>query len=117
MAKEITGQGKYDSKKTGKSVDFDFSYAVFDTLQDAIDTLGEDKVLKDVQRMVKLDASNTARESAKVANGDSTRKVMSEEEKAQNKAVNKLKTSAFDKIKANAKQLGVSVEDYLASLS
>ena len=97
--KTITSSGNYVSKKTQKEVGFEFEYSAFDSLQEAIDTLGEDKVLKDVQRMIKLDASNTARESAKVANGDSVRKVMSEDEKAQAKAQRAQDKALLDKIK------------------
>ena len=116
MAQEITSQGKYVSKKSGKAVDFEFTYSTFTTLQDAIDTLGEDKVLKDVQRMVKLDASNTARESAKVANGDSERKVLSEAEKAEAKADRKAKAGRYEALVSKASDAGMSVDEYLASL-
>ena len=85
MAQTIKSEGKYTSK-SGKDVAFEFEYSAFTNLQDMIDTLGEDKVFKNGQRMVKLDAQNTAREAAKSANGDSTRKVMSEADKAKAKA-------------------------------
>jgi hypothetical protein len=114
--KTITSAGQYLSKKSGSNVNFEFEYTAFDSLEEAIDNLGKDKVLKDLQRMVKLDASNTARESAKVANGDSTRKVMSEEEKAQAKAERASTKSVIDTMKAKAKEMGVSLEEYVASL-
>jgi hypothetical protein len=99
MGKTITSQGKYEGKN-GAVKDFEFEYPVFDSLQDAIDILGEEKALKTIQRMVKVDASNTAREGAKVANGDSTRKVMSESEKAEAKAQRAENKKILDLIKA-----------------
>jgi hypothetical protein len=94
MSKNITAQGSY-TNKSGQEVSFDFDYTAIDSVEDAVSLLGEDKVKSLVQRMLKLDASNTAREKAKSDNGDSTRKVMSEEEKAQAKAERKIKTQAL----------------------
>jgi hypothetical protein len=95
MAKTIEATGKYKRKSTGEEVNYDFAYQAFDSLQDAIDSLGEDKALRDLQRMTKVDANNVAREKAKVANGDSERKVMTEEEKAEAKAKRELKKKAL----------------------
>jgi len=86
MAKTITASGEYTRKQDGSKVSYDFEYQVFDNLDDAIASLGEDKALRDLQRITKVDANNVAREKAKVLNGDSERKVMSEEEKAEAKA-------------------------------
>ena len=83
MAQTQASTGTYN-KKDGSQVEYSFEYQVFDDIQDAIDTIG-DKVLKHVQRMVKIDANNVAREKAKVSNGDSVRQPMSEEQKAQAK--------------------------------
>jgi hypothetical protein len=99
MSKTITTTGSYVSKKDNKEVSFEFEYQSFANLQEAISELGEDKVLRDVQRMVKLDASNTSRESAKIANGDSTRKVQSEEDKAQAKVKREQDKALLAKIK------------------
>lgn len=84
MARTINGSGQYKGKD-GKEKTFQFEYPQFDNVQDAIDTLGEDRVLANVQRMSKLDAANVAREKARIASGDSTKKVMTEEEKARAK--------------------------------
>ena len=100
MSKVIEAQGEYTSKKSGSKVAYEFEYVAYDNLQDAIDTLGEDKVFKGFQRQVKVDAGNTAREEAKVTNGDSARKAMSEEEKAQAKAERQANKVLLDKIKA-----------------
>ena len=85
MAKAIQSIGTYSVKETGAEVEYGFEYQAFDSMQDAINSLGETECLALVQRMTKVDANNTAREKAKVANGHSARKPMSEAEKAQAK--------------------------------
>lgn len=100
MSKVIQATGEYKVKATGESTQYDFEFVSYDNLQDAIDTLGEDKVFKVFQRQVKVDAGNTAREEAKVANGHSTRKAMSEEEKVQAKVERQANKALLDKIKA-----------------
>lgn len=100
MSKTITSVGEYKRKATGETVQYNFTYASFESLDDAIETLGEDVVLKNVQRMVKIDASNTAREAAKVANGDATRKAMTEAEKAEAKVKRQADKALLEKIKA-----------------
>jgi len=86
MAKMIKAQGSYSVKATGEEVTYDFEYPTYENLDSAIEENGEEEVLGDYLRMVKIDANNTAREKAKVANGHSTRQPLSEEEKAQRKA-------------------------------
>lgn len=86
MANEITSNGNYAVKETGESINYEFTFRSFDSLDDAVETLGEAKVLALVQRMEKVDANNTAREKAKSVNGHSTRVVLSEEQKAEKKA-------------------------------
>lgn len=112
MAEVINGSGIYKSKKTGENVEYAFEYPAYSNLQEAIDTLGEDKVFKLVQRMVRVDASNTAREQAKVENGDSTRTAMTEEQKAEAKAQRRADRALLDKIKAltphQRKELGLA---------
>lgn len=100
MSKIIESQGEYKSKKSGEAVAYSFEYVAFADLAEAIESLGEAEVLKRVQRMTKVDASNTAREKAKVENGDSTRKVMTEEEKSEAKAERATNKALLDKIKA-----------------
>ena len=100
MSKVIEAQGEYKVKATGASMSYEFEYVAYDNLQDAIDTLGEDKVFKTFQRQVKVDAGNTAREEAKVTNGHSTRVAMTEEQKAQAKAERQANKALLDKIKA-----------------
>lgn len=111
MANVIQGSGQYTVKASGEVVNYDFEYDVFESIQDAIDTLGEDKALQTIQRMVKVDANNTAREKAKTANGHSTRKVLTEEEKAERKAQRQADKKLLEALKAK----GISMED-LANL-
>ena len=113
MSKSIQTNGTYTSKKSNKEVSYSFEYEQFDNLQDAIATLGgEAEVLKAVQRMVKVDANNTAREKAKSANGDSTRVLQTEEQKAEAK----IKRQADKAILAKLKEKGIGSLDELDSL-
>lgn len=100
MGNVINASGEYTSKKSGQVIPYDYKYVAFDSLEDAIEILGDVELLKRTQRMTKVDASNTAREGAKIANGDSTRKAMSEEEKAEAKAKRAEDKALLDKIKA-----------------
>ena len=109
MAKNITAQGSYESP-TGEDISFDFSYLVIDSIEDAVASIGEDKVKSAVQRMLKLDAGNTAREKAKVDNGHSARKPMTEEQKAQAKAGRQ----ADKELLAILKSKGLSLKDLMS---
>ena len=108
MSKTITAQGTYTSP-TGEDVNFNFSYLVIDDVNDAIAELGEDKVKSIIQRMLKLDASNTAREKAKVDNGHSSRKPMTEEQKASAKATR----TADKELLAILKSKGLGIKDLM----
>jgi len=113
MSKSIKASGEYTVKDTGEQVSYDFEYAVLDgstsqeKINDAIELLGADKVAKDIQRMVKLDANNIAREKAKSANGHSTRATMTEEQKAEAKAKRQADKTLLDLIKSK----GLSLSD------
>ena len=97
--KTITTTGTYKSPN-GQDVQYSFDYPVFESFQDAISELGEPEVLKLVQRMSKVDANNTSREKARVANGHSTRKAQTEEEKARAKADRQANAALLAAIKA-----------------
>ena len=97
--KTIQTNGTYTAPN-GQDVSYQFEYPQFDSLQDALASLGEPEILKLVQRMVKVDANNTTREKAKVANGHSSRKVQTEEEKAKAKADRQQAKSILDLLKA-----------------
>ena len=106
MSKNITAQGSYKAP-TGEDVSYDFNYVVIDSIEDAIATLGEDKVKSTIQRMLKIDANNIAREKAKSENGHSSRKPMSEEQKAQAKQ----QRQADKELLAMLKSKGLSLKD------
>lgn len=110
MSKMITATGTYKSP-TGEDVTYDFNYLVIDSIEDAIDSIGEDKVKSSIQRMLKLDANNIAREKAKVANGHSSRKPMTEQQKAEAKA----ERQANKELLAILKSKGLTAKD-LANL-
>ena len=100
--KKITTSGHYTVKETGADVNYNYSFRSFDSLDDALEALGEAKVLSLVQRMEKVDANNVAREKAKVANGHSLRKPMTEEGKAEAKAERQAKTALFNVFKGKS---------------
>ena len=108
MSKNITAQGTYKAP-TGEDITYDFNYLVIDSIEDAISELGEDKVKSTIQRMLKIDANNVAREKAKSANGHSTRKPMSEEQKAEAKQARQ----ADKELLAILKQKGLSLKDLM----
>lgn len=113
MANIINGTGEYTVKATGQKVSYAFSYPEYASLQDAIASLGsEAEALKAIQRMEKVDANNTAREKAKVQNGHSDRKPMTESEKAEAKLERQSNKALLDAIKAQ----GISSLDDLKKL-
>ena len=97
----ISSSGKYTVKETGASIDYDYDYQSYDSIDDVLESLGEAKCLALVQRMVKVDANNTAREKAKVTNGHSARIPMSEAEKAEKKAERQANKRLLDALKSN----------------
>ena len=62
-----------------------YEYSVIDNVED----LPEVEALALCNRMLKVDANNQAREKAKSANGDSTAKVLTPEEREANKLARK----------------------------
>ena len=84
--KNQESQGTYSVKDTGEEITYSFEYQVIDSVQDAVDSIGEEKVKALVQRMLKVDANNVAREKAKTENGHSTRVALTEEQKSERKA-------------------------------
>lgn len=109
MSKTITASGTYSAPDTKELISYDFNYLVIDNVDDAIETLGEDKVKSTIQRMLKIDANNIAREKAKTENGHSSRKPMSEEQKAQAKA----QRQADKELLAVLKSKGLTLQDLL----
>ncbi len=105
MSKSISSSGRYTVKETGESIEYTFDFNQFDSIEDAIETLGEAKCLALVQRMVKVDANNTAREKAKVTNGHGGRAPMTEEEKAEKKQERQANKRLLDALKSNPELL------------
>lgn len=102
----MNAQGIYNVKESGEKVSYDFDYLVLqgDTaeakIESAISELGADKVAGSLQRIIKVDANNTAREKAKVANGHSARQPMTEEQKATAKADRTANKEILEALKA-----------------
>ena len=107
MAKTLEATGTYKVKDTGEEISYDFSYEVIDSVEDAIEAIGEEKVKSLIQRMLKVDANNLARESAKVKNGHSTRQPLTEEQKAERKAQRQEDRDILKLLRSK----GLSVED------
>lgn len=116
MSKQIESIGTYNvpagMQNAGSTIEYPFAYPQFDSLQDAINELGEGAVLANVQRMVKVDANNTSREKAKRENGHSTTKLMTEEEKANAKAERAQNKKLLELLKSK----GIKSLDELASI-
>jgi hypothetical protein len=104
----VKGEGTYTRKSDGKEVSYDFEYKVVESIND----IGEVEALALLNRMLKVDANNVAREKAKVANGDSTARVLSPEEKEARKQERKANSELLKIIKAK----GISSKEQLASL-
>ena len=101
----IKSSGNYTVKETGEQVGYGFEFPVYETIEDAVDNIGEAKCLALIQRMVKVDANNTSREKAKTANGHSTRVVLSEEDKAARKVERQANKKLLDVLKDNPELL------------
>lgn len=98
--KNIDTIGSYKAPN-GQNVEFPVTYPQFENLQDAVSFAGgEGEALKLIQRMVKVDAGNVAREKAKVANGHSSRKPQTEEQKAAAKAERASSKALLEALKA-----------------
>lgn len=107
MAKTIEAQGTYSVRDTDEQMAYSYSYEAFDSLDDAIESIGNDKAKSLIQRMTKVDANNLAREAAKSANGHSTRPVLSEEQKAERKVVRQQDREIISLLKSK----GLSLDD------
>ena len=107
--------GKYTVKETGETVNYDFEYLVLEganaqeKIDFAIETLSAGKVAQDIQRTLKVDANNTAREKAKSVNGHSARQPLTEEQKAEKKAERQANAELLKAIR----EKGLTLEDLL----
>ncbi len=99
-------------------VGFSYEYMVFegttaqDLVNDAVAVLGVQEVAKRLQSEIKTNAGNTAREKAKSDNGHSTRKPMTEAEKAEAKVKRQEKDTVYNILKDR----GLSIADLEALL-
>lgn len=109
MSKEIETSVSYsvtiDHEDKGKAFKVPFSFTSFDSVSEAVEAKGEAVVLGIVNQTLKEDAGNVARENARRSGGHSAVKVMSEEDKAEAKAVRAADKALLEKIKANPELL------------
>lgn len=80
--RKVNGEGSYTRKGTGEEIVYSYEYPVLESTSD----VNEGELLAIANRMLKVDANNVAREKAKAANGDSTARVLTPEEKERRKA-------------------------------
>ena len=111
--KPMEALGKYTVKETNEVVEYSFDYLVLEgenaqaKIDDAVSKLGAEKVATDIQRTLKVDSNNTAREKAKSANGHSTRVALTEEQKVENKAKRKANAELLQALVAK----GLTLDD------
>lgn len=86
MARQITDTGEYTNKDNSEIVKFSFDYPAYDSVADAVDSIGEGKTLATLNRMAKVDARNGASVTAQSKNGHNARAGMTAEQKSANKA-------------------------------
>ena len=92
----IKGEGSYTRKATGEDIAYDYEYKVIEDISD----ISSAEILALANRMLKVDGNNTAREKAKSANGDSTVKPLTPEQKEANKQSRKADSNLLKLIKA-----------------
>ena len=106
MIQTTTG---YTVPNTSEKVSVPFEYPDFgSSFTEAVEYFGgEAGALKALQQTAKEDCGNNSREKAKVANGHSTRPVMSEEAKAKSKA----ERQEISNLLKSARAKGISLAD------
>ena len=92
----IKGEGSYTRKATGEDIAYQYEYKVLES----IDDVAEVEVLALANRMLKVDGNNVAREKAKAANGDSTARLLTPEQKEANKQARKADSNLLKLIKS-----------------
>ena len=107
--RQVNATGSYTRKTTGEEVSYDFAYDVLEQVTD----MSEAELLALVNRMLKVDANNTAREKAKSVNGDSTARMLTPEQKEANKVTRKADRELLAMIKGK----GLSEADIKALLA
>lgn len=99
--KEYKGSGEYLYKEDGSKHSFDYTYPIYETIEEATDELGDSKVLAMVNQTSKEDVANNTREATKRANGHSTERVLSPEEKENRKEARREDRELLKLLKAN----------------
>ena len=99
----------YTIPNSNEKVNVPFEYPDFNSnFQDAVEYFGgQEGATKALQQTAKEDCGNNSREKAKVANGHSTRPVMSEEAKAKAKA----ERQEISNLLKAARSKGISLAD------
>ena len=97
----LIGQGVYIRKATKEAIPFSFEYPVFNSIEAYIAQEGETKTIANLNRMLKVDAGNTAREKAKRDNGDSVAVQLTPEQKAEQNLQKKADRELLRKLKSN----------------
>ena len=106
----VQGEGQYAVEDTGQVVTYPYEFRVFEDKAD----IELEVLLSLANRQEKVDCNNVAWAKARTANGHSTVRVLTPEEKEQRKAQRKEDGADLKAIKAEAKRQGLSVAELLA---
>ena len=97
----LKSSGEYTFKETGTKHTFEYDFPVYATIEEAIDELGEVKVLAMANQTSKEDKANNAREATKRANGHSVERTLTPEEKEARKQSRKADRDLLKVLKSN----------------
>ena len=103
--KEIKSSGEYTFKEDGSKHSFEYAFPVYANIEEAIDELGDAKILAMVNQTAKEDCANNAREAQKRANGHSAERVLSPDEQEARKQERKANSALIKMLKANPEEL------------
>ena len=96
----VKGEGNYKRKSTGEDINFEYTFPVYEGFDELVQALGKDKVLAMNNQTLKEDARNNSAGLAKTANGDSSVKPLTPEQKEANKQSRKADSNLLKLIKA-----------------
>lgn len=103
--KQFKGSGEYTYKDDGSKHNFNYDYPIYDSLDEAVDELGETKILAMTNQTSKEDSANNSREAQKRANGHSVERTLTAEEKEDRKQSRKADRELLKLIKSNPEEL------------
>jgi len=103
--KSIKSSGEYTYKEDGTKHTFEYDFPVYANLDEATDELGEVKILSMVNQTSKEDCANNSREATKRANGHSTERVLTPEEKESRKQSRREDRELLKALKGNPELL------------